>query len=320
MSNNLESIPLKLATITDPIVSIVIPTFKRARYLADAIDSSLNQDDNSISYEIIVINNDPNETMDSIISKYMHNEKISFYVNKENYGQVSNINQGIKLSRGKFISLLHDDDVLLPNYLKAISAFINNPSHDCLITPNYLLKEKYSFGLKYQLFNWLYFVRYFYRKKLTTVTLKKNARALSNIYGVPTCGMLFNKKCLEEFGYFKDEHGAAWDYYNFRLFNKKYTMAILNQFVAIRRLHTGMSNLTAVQKDFYQEKLYAIEENKNMFIVRTLGKSLADRRPILKMMFATFISKTYIFTHNLVTTKPISKKVLRSFIDRGYKI
>lgn len=40
-------------------LSIVIPTYKRAKHLAQAIDSALNQRDVDVNYEVVVVSNDP---------------------------------------------------------------------------------------------------------------------------------------------------------------------------------------------------------------------------------------------------------------------
>ena len=56
---NVNSRCLKASKNTGEVfLSIVIPTYKRAEFLKEAIDSALNQKDVSINYEVIVVNND----------------------------------------------------------------------------------------------------------------------------------------------------------------------------------------------------------------------------------------------------------------------
>ena len=131
---------IKASLLYNPVLSIIIPTYKRSKYVVDAINSAINQYNKSrVSYEILVINNDPNADMSLLINQFDYCDKISFYLNEENYGQVGNINQGIILAKGKFVSILHDDDILLPEYLDAISEYLLHPLYDCLIIPNYLI-------------------------------------------------------------------------------------------------------------------------------------------------------------------------------------
>ena len=47
------SVPVKKAILESPLVTIAIPTYKRADLLKEAIDSALNQDYEGI-YEVII--------------------------------------------------------------------------------------------------------------------------------------------------------------------------------------------------------------------------------------------------------------------------
>ncbi|RDU58459.1 glycosyltransferase [Helicobacter sp. MIT 99-5507] len=47
-----------------------------------------------------------------------YKNKLSFYKNHKNLGLFGNFNRCIELANGKWVCLLHDDDILLPNYLK----------------------------------------------------------------------------------------------------------------------------------------------------------------------------------------------------------
>ena len=104
MSSTNEIIKSK---IEDPLLSIVIPTYKRVNGAISAIKSVLVNTD--IVYEIVVINNDP--LTDNAIEKFVKNKgsNISYYINK-NLGMFGNWNKGISLAKGKYITILHDDD------------------------------------------------------------------------------------------------------------------------------------------------------------------------------------------------------------------
>lgn len=53
-----------------------------------------------------------------------YKNKLSFYRNHKNIGLFGNFNRCIELANGKWVCLLHDDDVLLPNYLKEMQKTI----------------------------------------------------------------------------------------------------------------------------------------------------------------------------------------------------
>ena len=134
-------------------LSIVIPTFRNKQLLFSAIDSVIALEQyEGISYELLVVNNNPDDDMKELVDKYKKvSIPVSFYKNVENYGQVGNINQGVFLSRGKYVAFLHDDDLLLPNYLNEIGPFIiSEQEYDCIVASFYMMAENYSADFKHR--------------------------------------------------------------------------------------------------------------------------------------------------------------------------
>lgn len=109
-----------------PLFSIMIPTYKRPGYLRQAVACALGQkgfDD----YEVIVVDNDATEEVAEetyhVISSF-DTQKMILYRNDENIGIYGNTLRAAKLSKGKYIVLLNDDDLLHPYYLKTVHEFI----------------------------------------------------------------------------------------------------------------------------------------------------------------------------------------------------
>ncbi|MGL4391950.1 MAG: glycosyltransferase family 2 protein [Fusobacteriaceae bacterium] len=145
-----ESLQIKKSTIISPEISIVIPTYNRDILLKEALDSALFQNKIKMSYEIIVVEDcgDKNTKIEKLFETY-NDGKISYYKNQKNLGLFGNWNRTIELARGKWICMLNDDDLLLPNFLEEISVRIkNNKKADLIfykpiITDNF--SEKYNF-------------------------------------------------------------------------------------------------------------------------------------------------------------------------------
>lgn len=99
-------------------VTIAIPTYNRAKLLKETIDSALNQYDFE-DYCIIVVDNNPCRGCDTeqLIFNY-NNDKILYYKNQENIGMFGNQNRCFELPQSEWVVLLHDDDLLLPSFLK----------------------------------------------------------------------------------------------------------------------------------------------------------------------------------------------------------
>lgn len=108
---------LKCGKRSSVTISIVIPTFRRERLLELAVDSALQQkgfDD----YEVLIVDNDPDGSEDilSMISQ-KKSSKIVYYKNDQNLGMFGNWNRGLLLASGRYVTILHDDDILYDRYL-----------------------------------------------------------------------------------------------------------------------------------------------------------------------------------------------------------
>jgi len=96
-----------------PKVSIIIPIFNSAKYLAQAIESGLGQTwDNK---EIIIVD-DGSEDDSLQIAKMFTNETVKI-LEQHNQGAGAARNAGINLAEGDYIQFLDADDILSPNKL-----------------------------------------------------------------------------------------------------------------------------------------------------------------------------------------------------------
>mgnify|MGYP003667555419 CR=1 FL=1 len=96
---------------TGPLVSIVIPVYNGANYLAEAIDSALAQ--TWPNTEVIVVDDgsDDGGAVAAICARY---ESRIRYFHKVNGGVATAVNYGIQMMHGEFFSWLSHDDVYVP--------------------------------------------------------------------------------------------------------------------------------------------------------------------------------------------------------------
>lgn len=114
----------------EKLISIVIPTYGRAEYLREALDSALNQDCD-VDYEIVVVDNDSTRNTDTekIMAEY-HDERLLYYKNEKNIGMFGNWNRCVELAPSEWIAMLHDDDLLKNNYIESIVKIIKNKEYN----------------------------------------------------------------------------------------------------------------------------------------------------------------------------------------------
>lgn len=100
---------------SNPQISVLMPVYKTAPYLREAIDSVLAQTFGD--FELIVLNDGSPDEAETIINSYT-DERIVRYTGKTNVGLANILNIGIDMARGKYIARMDSDDISLPNRLQ----------------------------------------------------------------------------------------------------------------------------------------------------------------------------------------------------------
>ncbi len=115
------------------LISVIIPTFNRSKYILDAVESVINQTYSNV--EIIVVDDGSTDETYSILKPYLHRLK---YVYQDNMGVSSARNKGIQLSNGNYIAFLDSDDLFLPDKLTFQKHLLdNNPRYSLAYTNIY---------------------------------------------------------------------------------------------------------------------------------------------------------------------------------------
>ena len=105
--------------------SIIIPTYNRANFVVEAINSVLNQT-YKLPYEVIVVDDGSIDKTEKILLEYMKKEpRLKFIKHKKNKGLAAARNTGIIHSKGEYLLFLDSDDKLLPNALSIFAKAIN---------------------------------------------------------------------------------------------------------------------------------------------------------------------------------------------------
>jgi glycosyltransferase involved in cell wall biosynthesis len=101
----------------EPLITVIIPTFRRPKLLRRAILSVLSQ--TFPAFQVCVYDNASNDDTKTVVSELAKTDsRIRYYCHKENIGAIANFNYGLKEVNTPFFSFLSDDDVLLPNFFE----------------------------------------------------------------------------------------------------------------------------------------------------------------------------------------------------------
>lgn len=101
-----------------PCVSIVVPVYNAERYLTYALDSIENQTLEDI--EIVCVNDGSTDNSSALLASYREKDDRIIIVEKSNAGYGAAINDGIAVSRGKYIGIVEPDDFIDPDMYLAL--------------------------------------------------------------------------------------------------------------------------------------------------------------------------------------------------------
>ncbi len=92
----------------DTAVSVVIPTFNRAQYLGESIDSVLAQE--GPPFEVIVVDDGSTDDTPALLERYRDVVRV---IRQSNAGIAAARNAGLTVARGRFIAFHDSDDLAL---------------------------------------------------------------------------------------------------------------------------------------------------------------------------------------------------------------
>ena len=119
-----------------PLISVLTPVYNpKPKFLLAAIDSLLSQC--AKNWELLLVHDgEPNKETRSILEEASRSDsRIRFEVMKEHGGISAATNRALSLARGKFVALLDHDDLLHPNAICEVTAFlVKHPDADMIYT------------------------------------------------------------------------------------------------------------------------------------------------------------------------------------------
>jgi glycosyltransferase involved in cell wall biosynthesis len=196
-------------------ISICIPTFNRVDELAKAVQSVNLQEKTRLVWNLIIVDNELSEIDENSPKKKLleavEGISIKYYQNEKNIGLFGNWNRCIELADGKWISMLHDDDLLDSDYLRTIENIIADIDYKSVAyIKTGARTEKSASKSKKEL------IRLRHRCKLIRYRMSDIellGPASVGILGAPTCGTLISKQAFIKSGGYNEEHYPCEDAY-----------------------------------------------------------------------------------------------------------
>ena len=108
-----------------PKISICIPAYRGERFIGAAIESVLTQTERD--FELVIIDDCSPDDTAAVVASYA-DERIRFIRNTATRGAEGNWNRCLTEAQGRYIKILPQDDLLVPDCLAAQAAVLDNDS------------------------------------------------------------------------------------------------------------------------------------------------------------------------------------------------
>lgn len=130
--------------MSSPEVSVIIVTYNRANLLPKAVESILSQ--TFQDFEIIIVDNASQDTTPQILNELQRaDRRIRVFRMCQNVGPGAARNFGVQEARGRYIAILDDDDVAVPERLYMQRCLLNEcPSIGLVFSPVIWVDEKFE--------------------------------------------------------------------------------------------------------------------------------------------------------------------------------
>jgi glycosyltransferase involved in cell wall biosynthesis len=126
--------------MNDPTVTIVIPVYRRLRYLEEALTSALSQ--TFCDFEIIVSDDGPSDEIARFVASF-DDPRIRYRHNGRNLGIALNHYAAFREAKGRYLANLDDDDTWEPTFLaELVPPLESDPSVTVAFCDHYLIDAK----------------------------------------------------------------------------------------------------------------------------------------------------------------------------------
>lgn len=181
-----------------PLVSVIICTYNREKYLPLTLHSLKNQTVDKKKYEIIIVNNNSTDKTEEISKRFIEeNPDLNIkYVVETQRGLSAARNRGIKESDGEIIIFIDDDAEVTPNYVEEAVKFFQ--TYDDVDAMGGKIIPKYEDGKEPEwmsIFLWGLVTKSDWGNKIRKYPYSKYP---------PGCSMSFRKKIFDEIGVFNE--------------------------------------------------------------------------------------------------------------------
>jgi glycosyltransferase involved in cell wall biosynthesis len=200
---------------TNPQVSVILPTYNRAGFLKESIQSILSQ--TFTDFELIVVDDGSTDHTQGVVQEF---PEIRYVFCPKNQGVSKARNLGIGLARGRYICFLDSDDLWVENKLETQIAWMESQT-DCQVC---------------------YTDEIWIRKGVRVNPMNKHRKVTGDIFSdcLPLCvvspsSVLMRAPLFSEVGIFDEALAVCEDYDLWLRISMRYPFHLIDQKLLIKR-------------------------------------------------------------------------------------
>lgn len=225
----------------NPLISVCIPTYNRAKSLGRAIESVLSQ--TYENFELIISDNDSNDNTADIVAMF-NDIRIRFVKQSTNLGMAGNWNACIKMARGEFIAFLSSDDYWEGICLEVLAAEFLGEQSLGIVFGNLCLDDGSS--------RWQ-------RRRLVADGIVKDLRKEIIIHNpISINASIIRRQCFVKVGAFADLLTADYDWW-LRFSKTKWRAMYRHRLVTVYTIHPEA--LSSNKKAMWLDTIRALENH-----------------------------------------------------------
>lgn len=239
-----------------PFVTVLLPVYNGASYLAESIDSILAQ--SWRDFELIIINDGSTDSSGDIAKEFA-DSRICYFEQK-NVGLAATLNRGIGLARGTYIARQDADDISKPErFAKQLAYLEANPNCGLIGTWADLLRDGVTRNLVL--------------KHSTDSAIIKTDLLFSNPF--VHSSVMMRKSCLHELGGYAENTSRQppEDFELWSRFARRYDLANIPEPLVIYREVPGSLSRSA-DRQFWERMVIICQENVQFYLGNNYDRTL----------------------------------------------
>lgn len=268
------------------LVSIVLPVYNGEKYLAESIESVVQQ--TYQNWELIIVDDCSTDSTPTIAKEYASKDpRIRYYRNKQNQKLPQSLNVGFSHSKGYYLTWTSDDNKYRPNAIEYLVSALKESSSEFVFTAYARIDED---G------NWI-------DDKVFDQNVVKRL-PVRNVVGP---SFMYTRPVYEKIGEYDRELFLAEDFDYWQRIYGHFGAVYKKDIIYDYRMHGGTLTNTLRQADLYRSLSKTITKNRylfgrfnieqNNFYYETLSKAkeLANEPNIYKRKYQYYATLYFLF-------------------------